>query len=1000
MRPIHLAVRRGLMLGLGVVATFPTVAHSQHAPTNPAPLPASGDSLRDPALIAGTLPNGMHYYVRANHAPADRAELRLVVNAGSVLEDDDQQGLAHFLEHMAFNGTAHFPGHKLIDFVETSGMRFGADLNAYTSYDETVYQLAVPTDDPKYLDQALTVIQDWADGGVTIDSGEVLAERGVVLGEWRSRLPDTASQAIQAHYDSVNYGDTRYRTRRPIGLPRLVTSAEPAPIRRFYHDWYRPDLMAIVAVGDFDPKQMEREIRKRFGKIPEPASPRPRIDQLVPSSNETVVDVYRARLSPQVEVLWRMPPHPVATVAAYRQQLIQDLLVQHLQRQLLRTQAEVSRPFITATTEVGQLVRGVNVVGVGLLAWPDSLERGLTSVLTEFERVAQHGVPAVALARQKALILQQLEHAAASEAARPSGVYANEYSQHYLTKEGLLLSAEQEVALARELLPQITPEVLAEAARFWRRPEGRTVLVRLPNIPGFRPPTRESVLAVMDSVARTPLAPDSARVMAEGPLMQHTPTPGRIVSERQDKKAGITEWTLSNGARVLLKPTQNDPDQLVMRAWSPGGFSRVPDSLFFGPGRMAAKVMTEAGGLGRLNHDELLQNLAQTGVRQFEVNIGYADESIQLAGSPKELETLFQTLYLQFTTPKLDSAALASWQSLAKYGRASPSFDDQLDQVFARGNARMLPVSTQLAELAHVKQVLAVYHNRFGNAGDFTFTLVGAVSPKAVRPFVERYLASLPSTAEREQPEDPNARPFFEPVRVTRKLLELPKATTVWVYDGLVPTDSAKYLRSRQELGALAQVLNRRLRNRLREELSGTYGVGVRARSYLLPPEHYRLMFIFDAAPDRVDELDRAFMAVLDTVRKEKVPAEELHMVTRIQDQLLKTDLQDNDYWVSMIGLYHRLGIPLDKIVAPYEGHQLTPSELQAAAQRDLPENLYIHLTLLPKDTTYYASDSAEQAPTNATAKVASGSSSSSRNHTAMPKSSNSFPKRDGTESP
>ncbi|MBX6333024.1 MAG: insulinase family protein, partial [Gemmatimonadaceae bacterium] len=265
-----------------------------------APRAAARAPLRDPALRTGVLPNGLHYYIRANAAPARRAELRLAVNAGSVLEDDDQQGFAHFLEHMAFNGTTHFPHTSLIDFVEGSGMSFGADLNARTTPDETVYMLTVPTDDPQVLAQGLTVLHDWASGGITIDSAEVVAERGVVLGEWRMRLPDTASQHIREHYDSLLFGDSPYRHRAPIGLPRLIATATRAPIARFYHDWYRPDLMAVIVVGDVDAAAMEREIRARFGAIPMPAKPRPRPSPKVPASPAPVVDILRANVSPRI----------------------------------------------------------------------------------------------------------------------------------------------------------------------------------------------------------------------------------------------------------------------------------------------------------------------------------------------------------------------------------------------------------------------------------------------------------------------------------------------------------------------------------------------------------------------------------------------------------------------------------------------------------------------------------------------------------------------------
>ena len=916
---------------------------------------AVDDTLRDPALTVGALPNGLRYYLRANSMPAHRVEMRLAVNAGSLLEDEDQRGYAHFLEHMAFNGTTHFPHSALVDFLETSGMRFGADLNAFTSQDETVYMLTLPTDDHRILERGLDVLQDWVGGGITIDTAEVTAERGVVMGEWRMRLPDTASQRAQAHIDTVLYGDSRYTTRKPIGDTTLIEHATAAPIRRFYKDWYRPDNMAIVVVGDFDRAAMEREIRKRFGAIPASAKPRARATVAIPSSTTPVVDVYKGNVLPTVEVLWPAPTVPAHTREAVAQQLVQDLISHSVEQRILRIRERPSRPFITAELEKGRIVRPLNLIGVRLIAWPDSLERAMSTVLTEFERVAQHGIPEPALTHEKAVLLGHLEHAAAGEAGRSSQAYADSYVEHDLTGEVPLLSAQQELELAREILPTITPEVLAQAATFWRQPAGTRVLIDLPEFAHVRPPTRESVLAIMDTVAHTPLSADSAHASSQAPLLATLPAPGRIASEKYDRVAGITEWTLSNGARVIVKPSQNDPDDLRLRAWSPGGFSMMPDSIFDTPGRMVARVMTDAGGLGSTNHDALARKLESTGLRDMKVDIGYADESIDLAGSPKDLETIFQLMYLQFTAPMLDTTALAGWQSLAKYQGVAFSLNDQLDIQLARGDPRMLPVSTAIAELATTKQLLDAYHDRFGNAGDFTFTLVGAVTPKEVRPFVERYLANLPSTSVREHPVPAEDHTNLHKINQRFPALQLPKAQTLLVFDGPFPDSPAVYLRERQKLSALTGIVNDRMRVRLREQLGGTYSPFVASETYAIPEERYRVLVAFDAAPERMHDLNHEMMNVLDSLRVHGVTAAEATRAATVQQRQLETRLQSNDYWMTAIGGYVRLGIPLDRIPAPYPERRVSPAELAAAARRYTPGDAYIHLTALPEDSSSYA---------------------------------------------
>jgi zinc protease len=927
----------------------------RRAVTNGTPSP--GNVLRDSALVVGTLPNGLRYYMRPNRSPAHRVELRLAVNAGSVLEDKDQQGFAHFLEHMAFNGTKHFPHNTLEDFIETAGMRFGADLNAFTSPDETVYLLTLPSDDVTILSQGLDVIQDWAGGGILIDSGEVLAERGVVMGEWRTRLQDTVTQRVTNHFDTLLYGGSPYLDRQPIGDTTLLEHAQPSPIRRFYHDWYRPDLMAVVVVGDFDPVVMQREIVRRFGAIPAAKNPRHRVFPTLRQAVGTVVNTYLGPVGPSAEVLWPVPAPLADPRAALRQDIIRGLLVGELQQQLLGIGSRPSRPFIFSQLEQGRVVRPYNVAGFQLVAWPDSLERGLATVIGEFERIARTGIPAATLERRKAILVKQYEHAAASERALSSSSYADTYVQHYLTSDVSLLSATQELALARTILPTITSQVLAEAARKWRESGGRRVNINLPEFSHVRPPTKERVLALFDSVQRAPISPliDSVATNAAGPLLASAPKPGTIERESVDSVAGITEWTLSNGARVLVKPTQNNPDELLLNAWGPGGFSTMPDSIYLTPGRMVARLMTDVANVGSFGHATLSDNLALNGLRSFAANIGFTDATMALNGSPSSIETLFQLLHVQFAAPIIDSATLAGWQTLAKFQGVGSSIDDQLNDLLARGNPRMQPAQTQLAELATVQQLLAAHHDRFGNASNFTFTIVGAVSPAEVKPFVERYLASLPGTGVHETPKGEDVKPFLQRVNRILNTIPLPKAQTFLIFDGPFPTKPDEYLAERQRLSALTGVFQERLRTRLREQLSGTYSPFVTSETLALPDEHFRVMAVFDAAPERMHELNVELMHLVDALRTKGVTEEEAARIATVQHRQLETRLQSNQYWAQTMILYRRLGISLDRIPSPYPEKEVSPAQLQAAAQRYLPDDVFLHATFMPQDSTSYA---------------------------------------------
>jgi zinc protease len=924
---------------------------------------------RDPALEVGTLPNGMRYYIRVNKSPVKRAMLWLAVNAGSIQEDDDQQGFAHFLEHMAFNGTKHYPRHELISTLQLAGMRFGADINASTSYEETVFKLEVPTDDGKSLGQGLTMLQDWAGGGMLIDSSEVLAERGVVLGEWRSGLRDTLSQQVRAHEDSVLFGpDSRYATRSPIGLTKLLETAQPGPIRRFYKEWYRPDLMAVIAVGDFDPKQMRREIIARFGSIPPAISPRPHVSPRLPSSRDAVTDIYTGFVYPSITAIWRSDERVVDSRASFRQELVEQMLLDRLQLRLQRLSKQAGRPFISAGMDRIRLTRANAGTLLQVVGWPtDSLEHALAAALTEVERIAQHGLPDVAIIHDNAAMLRKYESAATDQAVQSSGSYVNEYVQQYLQGGGPLLSAEQELALVRELLPTITSKDFAEAARFWRTRADRLTLVKFPKYAHERVPEQDGIAAIFDSVAALHLAPDSSRTVAEAPLLPHLPSPGRIVGERRFAKSGVSEWTLSNGARVLFKSSRNDPDEVLIRAVSPGGTSLLPDTLFFSPGRMVDRMMTEAAGLGSHDRFGLEDQLSSSVARQFEVAITPTEEGIRLGGSPKDLTTLFQLMYLQFTAPKLDTTALALWKQDGSPGAFS--LDDQLNNVLSQGNPRLMPSSGALMQLADTATALAVYRDRFGNAGDFTFIIVGATSSAQIRPLVERYLASLPGTRKREQPKDLSVYPWDRLSRSVQRVFDVPKASTTLLYDGAFPSAPDAYLVERRRLDALSWVLRLKFTDDLREQMGGTYGVGVRAWTTAVPQEHYRLSINFDAAPERMGGMLDTMFTILDTVRASGATADEIRKVSAMQRRGWEMQLEDNHYWLSAIELFDRLKIPLDQIVTP-PSSMLTSADIRAAARQYLPTTAYIHITSLPQDSTLFIkTDSATRAQTDTAGK-------------------------------
>jgi zinc protease len=738
--------------------------------------------------------------------------------------------------------------------------------------------------------------------------------------------------------------------------------------------------MAVVVVGDVDAAAAARLVTTAFGAIPDAGTgeaPRARAgskatqepSDITPAEGDTRFALRRGPVWPTLALYWRTPARTAnPSTATIREALVERLFFERLERKLLQMRQREHRPFTYASAGRVQLAtRSSDARVLEVVATPDSLESGLAAVLTEVERIARSGVPASALALQKAVLLRQLESAAASESAIRSADYASTYVEHFLRRDLALLGAAQELAIARTVLPTIAAEDLAHVARFWRSRQELVVLARLPYDTHDRPPTKASVLTVLDGVARdSSIAADSAwaDLASDSAFLPHPPTPGRIVGERRDPAAGVMEWHLSNGARVLFKPTHFDADQLLIQAVSPGGFSRLPDSLFYGPGRLAAAMMNAEAGVGGLDREQLGRRLATTALRELHVAITSNDESITLGGSSRDASTLGQLLYLQFTSPHLDSAAVRQFRQV---GANLPwTIDDNLTQILARGDPRRSAIPATLIPFADAHQALAVYQDRFGNASDFTFIIVGAISPAALKPIVERYIASLPGTGQHETAMPLDVRPWNEPFRQTIRGNQTPKASTLLVFDGLFPSEPSRYLAERRRLAALGQVLQLELTNELRERMGGTYSVGVREYTYFDPEPHYRLEFTFDAAPERLDEMTDALLAVLDSVRARGAPAAELRKAASIQRRTHEVALQDNQYWVQAIERYDRLRIPFARI-SELPTVALTPEEIRVAAQQYAPTKSFIHLTVVPADTSALAKDSTSQAEANST---------------------------------
>jgi zinc protease len=912
------------------------------------PSTAKSDSLlpMDPAVKIGTLPNGLRYYIRTNRKPEHRAELRLVVNAGSVLEDDDQRGLAHFVEHMAFNGTTNFKKQELIDYIERIGMRFGADLNAGTSFDETVYQLQVPTDSAGFLSRAFQILEDWAHG-VTFDTTEIRKERGVVLEEWR--MGRGARQRMLDQQLPVLFQGSRYATRLPIGTQECIQQCPPEALLRFYREWYRPDLMAVVAVGDFDPTRVEALIRQHFGKLQRPSRARPREAVAVTRRDSATVAVATdpEATGTSVAVYYQLPPRNGATIASRRERLVEELGTTILNQRLFELTRRSDPPFIGAGASRSNLVRSADVFAFGASVPDSGVRRGLEGVLTEIERAGRHGFTAPELERAKQEFLRGLEQVYAERDKSESSTFVDDYVDHYLTGDAIP-GIEDDYRRAQVWLPQVRVEELNVLARSWLT-GAPVILVDAPEKNRALIPAPDALLALFSDIRRRDIAPYRETVSAEA-LVPPSLTPGRVVSESRDSVAKTVEWTLANGVRVVLKPTTHKDDELLFQAWAEGGTSLAADSAL--PSAQISAQVIGVSGLGEFDAIALGKKLAGKAVA-LSPYVGTYEHGLSGRASSKDAETLLQLAWLHFMAPRYDSAAvnslLGNLRAVLANRSASPqvAFSDTLSVTLTQHHPRNRPITPAFLDRVHPDQAFAFYRQRFADPAAFTYFLVGTFNADSIKPLVERYLGSLPGRGGKaEEPVDHGVRgPDGVVERTVLKGLE-PRSQTAIVFSGPMTW-------SREEaytLQALGEVLSIRLREALREELGGTYGVNVSASASRRPRQDYTLSISFGSSPDRADSLAREVFAQIDSIRTSGPPPGDLVKVREAAIRGRETNLERNGFWLDLLVSARRQGRPpgdllsLDPLLT-----RLNAETLQAAVRRYLDPGRFVRVTLLPE---------------------------------------------------
>ncbi len=903
----------------------------------------------------GTLTNGLSYYIRQNEEPLDLAQLTLVVRAGSVHEEEDERGLAHFAEHMAFNGTERFAKQEIVEYLESIGRTFGPDVNAYTSFDATVYLLEIPTDDPEITEKAFQILSDWA-YAITFDPEEVDLERGVVLEEWR--LDQGFSSRLQDSLLNLLFGDSLYSQRAPIGLPEIVENASPQDLIDFYQRWYRPDLMALIAVGDFDPELMEAKIKQYFAPPPEGeagqqsaslTTPTERPSFEVPGHAEPNIVVFTDPESPATQflLLRKLEPQIGNDLPAFRRHVVESLAFMMLNARLSERGQSADPPYLSAWAEGYPYVETLDLLEFGAWAEDGGAEKGLAAILEEIQRVSQHGFTESELERERVNLLSLVESAYKERDQIHSTTLANSYVDHF-TRGEPYPGIEAEWELYQELLPQISLSEFAEVVEVWTASEDTGLLIVRPE------ETETSTDADLTAAVKHQL--ETANTLAvepyedsvgDVPLLATIPTPGTISSEEHVESIDAQMWSLSNGITVIAKQTDFKDDEVVLSAFSPGGHSLVADEDFVSA-QYAAQMVADsgAGPHDNVTLDKLLAGkLVSVSPFIRELSEGFTGNA-----SPEDLETLFQLIWLYATEPRLDESVFSRYMSqlisVAEYYAAEPDsiLFDTVNTILGQNHLRDRPLSVELVEELNMERAAAVYADRFADLGDATFVFVGAFDWDDLRSLTTTYLAALPTSGRAEQWVDHNIDP---PTKLIDEVVNAgtePRSNSVVVFAGDIEWSSDEAL----AFNVAGEILGIRLHERVREQLGGTYGIGVNARASRLPDEEYLASIIFGSDPSRTDEL---FAAVVDEINWLREGGEQDYLNT-VKEQLRSNreeDLRENSFWLGLIQNAAQNGDPFtDPAGLDERLDALTLEQVVEAAVRYFTPDRYIRVVLFP----------------------------------------------------
>jgi zinc protease len=903
----------------------------------------------DPNIKIGKLPNGLTYYIRKNLKPEKKVQLRLVVNAGSVLEDRDQQGLAHMMEHMNFNGLQHFPKNELVNYLQSIGVQFGADLNAYTGFDETVYILPIPSDDENKIDKGFTILEDWA-GNALLDTTEINKERGVVLEE--SRLGKGADERMRNKYFPKLMNGSKYAERLPIGKDDTIRHFKYKTLDRFYHDWYRPDLQAVIVVGDIDPAVAEQEIIKHFSHFKNPANEKKR-PAIIPIANRMVSESMVLTDKEETNTILQIynyieKDQPVKTWNDYRESIVQGLFSSIINQRLSELTEQPDPPFLFANTGFGSFLRGYRAFNSFAFLGDKPAKAAVDALITTTESVRKFGFLQSELDRAKSNLLNQTERAFKDKDKTESDRFVDGYLNNFLSGTPIT-GIDNRYKFIQQVLPTITLQEVNAVASKMENSQGKFALITAPQKDLSKLPGDKQLLDMLAAAHHIPVKAFEEKTVASS-LMNVPPAPGRITAESTNADLGTTDLTLSNGITITLRPTDFKNDEIKMDSWRLGGTMKY-----------GLKKKTDAENTTSIVDEMGVKDMSSTDLRKFMAGktVGITpylnpyDEGIQGSSSVKDLETFFQLLYLYFTQPRRDEKLFRSYitaqKAFVKNLSDNPQayFADTLSKVEFKNSPWAGAFSkTEEYDKISLDTVMSIYKNVFGNAYGWHFTFVGNIDTTKIKSLLQTYIASLPTSPKENKFTDVGLRPVSGVVDLAIKKGAAKKSLVNIIFHGEATYSQEDGLK----LQALTDVLNIQITEKLREDMSGIYGGGMHGTLSKRPYNNYSVALSFPCGPENVDKLVKAAFDIIKNAQEKGVEQKDLDKVKETLKKQNDDAMKDNDHWLDGLSFaWIEHDDPMWILNYSKKVDALTLQDIQDAAKKYLNMQNYVKAVLYPE---------------------------------------------------